>query len=63
MWPRRSRTLVPLTKLLSIKRTSEWTKFEQDTFDKIKLIVACDTLSTYPDFNKTFKIHTNASVF
>ena len=36
---------------------------EQDTFDKIKRIVAHDTLLTYPDFNETFKIHTDASAF
>ena len=30
---------------------------------KIKLIVDCDTLLTYPDFNKSFKIRNNASDF
>ena len=29
---------------------------------KIKRIMAWDTLLTYPDFNETFKIHTDASV-
>ena len=33
-------------------------------FVKLKLrIVACDTLLTYPDFNETFKIYTNARAF
>ena len=36
---------------------------EQDDFDKIKRIVAHNTLSTYPDFNETFKIHNDASAF
>ena len=36
------------------------TKTEQDYFDKIKQIVARDTLLTYPDFNETFKTHTDA---
>ena len=36
-------------------------KVEQNDFDKIKRIVARDTLSTYPDFNETFKICTDAS--
>ena len=36
-------------------------KVEQDDFDKIKRIVARNTLLTYKDFNETFKIHTNAS--
>ena len=38
-------------------------KFEQDTFNKIKRIMSCNTLLTYPDFNKTFKIHTNTRAF
>ena len=61
--PRRSHKLAPLTKLTSIKINSKWTEVEQDAFDEINQIVACDTLSTYLDFNETFKIHTNASVF
>ena len=36
---------------------------KQDAFDKIKWIVARDNLLTYPYFNETFKIHTNASAF
>ena len=63
MWPRRSHKLAPLTKLTSINRKFKWTKVEQYAFDEIKLIVARDTLLTHPDFNETFKIHTNASAF
>ena len=63
MWPRRSHTLAPLTKLTPIKRKFKWTKVEQDVFDKIKRIVARNTLLNYPDFNENFKIHTNASAF
>ena len=63
MWPRRSYTLAPLTKLTYIKRNFKWTQFEQDAFGKIKRILARDTLPTYPYFNETFKIHTNASAF
>ena len=37
--PRRSHTLAPLTKLISIKNKFKWTKFQQDDFDKIKRIV------------------------
>ena len=39
------------------------TQVKQDTFDKIKLRVAGDTLLTYPYFNETFKIHTDARAF
>ena len=63
MWPSWSHTLVPLTKLTYINRYSKWMKFDQYDFDKIKRIVACDTLLTYPDFNEAFKIHTYASAF
>ena len=63
MWPRRSHMISPLDKLTSIKRNFKWTQVEKDTFDKIKRIVARDTLSTYSDFNQTYKIHTDASVF
>ena len=61
MWPRRSHTLAPLTKLTYIKRKSRWTQVKQDAFDEIKRIVARDTLLTYLGFNETFKIHTDAS--
>ena len=63
MWPRRAHMLAPLTKLTSIKRIFEWTQVKQYTFDKIKRILAHETLPTYPDFNETFKIHPNASAF
>ena len=41
----------------------KWTKIEQDTFDEIKRIFACDTLLTYPDFNEEFKIITDTRDF
>ena len=63
IWPRRPHTLSPLTKLKSINRTFKWEKAEQDAFEKIKQIVARNTLLNYPYFNETFKIHTNASAF
>ena len=63
MCPWRSHTLVTLTGLTSIKRKFEWTQVKQDNFDKIKWIVAHDTLLTYTDFNKMFKTHTDARYF
>ena len=39
------------------------TEVKQDNSDEKKRIVASDNLSTYPDFNKTFKINTDASKF
>ena len=63
MWPRWSHTLAHLTILMSIKRNIKWVQVEQDAFDEINRIVAHNTLLTYPYFNETFKIHTDASVF
>ena len=63
MWPMRSNTLACFTILTSTKRNLKWTKVEQDDFDKIKRIFTRDTLLTYPDFNETFKIHNDASMF
>ena len=34
---------------------------EQKAFDDIKKVMARETLLVYPDFNKTFEIHTDAS--
>ena len=55
--------LATLTKITSNKRKFKWTKTKQDSFDKIKRIMARDTLLTYPYFNETFKIRTDASAF
>ena len=63
IWTIRSHTLAPLTKLTSIKKKFKWMNVEQYAFSEIKRIVAWDTLLTYPYFNETFKIHTNASEF
>ena len=63
MWPRRSHILAPSNKLTYIKRNFKRAQVKQDDFDEIKRIVTCDTILTYPDFNETFKIHTDASAF
>ena len=63
MWPRGSHTLAPLTKIIPNKVNVLWAEVEQDNFNKITRILARDTLLTYPNFNETFKIHTNASAF
>ena len=51
--------LAPLTKLAFIKKKFKWTKVKHDAFDKIKRIVARDTLLTYTDFIEIFKTHTD----
>ena len=63
MCQRWSHTLSALNELTSIKRNSRWTEVELDAFNKIKLILANDTLLIYQDFNVAFKIHTDAITF
>ena len=63
MWARLSHMLVNFIKITSNKVKFKWTKAEQDTFDEIKWIVACDNFLIYPDFNEGFKIHTDATNF
>ena len=55
--------LVPLTISTYIKWIFKWTQVKQDAFERIKQIVARDTLLTYPCLNEIFKIHTDASAF
>jgi hypothetical protein len=52
MWPRRSEILAPLTRLTSKDVPFQWTDVEQQVFDRIKAIVGCKVLLSYPDFNK-----------
>ena len=61
MWPRRSEILAPLTCLISKDDPFQWTDVEQQAFDKRKAIVCHEVLLLYPDFNKPFHIHTDAS--
>jgi hypothetical protein len=61
MWPRRSEFLAPLTCLTSKDVPFQWTDIKQQVFDKIKSIVCRKVLLSYPDFNKPFHIHTDAS--
>ena len=63
MWPRRSNTLAPLTKITPIKNKFKWKNVEKYAFNEIKRIVSRDTLLIYPDSNETFKIRTDARKF
>ena len=38
-----------------------WDRKCQEAFDSIKKIVSRETLLSYPNFNKPFEIHTDAS--
>jgi hypothetical protein len=61
MWPLRSHLLAPLSLMTSAKVNWKWTQECQDSFDQMKAIMAKETLVTFPDFTKEFKIHTDAS--
>ena len=60
MWPRRSHVLTPLTDLLGTK-LFVWNEEHQKSFLQMKAIIAKDTLMTYADHNKIFKIETDSS--
>ena len=61
MWIQWSEVLAPLMCLTSANVKFEWSDVEQMALDKIKQIVGCETLLSYPDFNLPFEINTNAS--
>ena len=55
--------VAPLTKITSSQVIFKGIKIKHDAFYEIKRIMDWDNLSTYPDFNEEFKIHTDASDF
>ena len=61
MWPKRSETLAPLTSMTSTTAKFQWTLGCQQVFQKMKKIIATQTLLTYPNFHKPIIIHTDAS--
>jgi hypothetical protein len=63
MWKQRSEILAPLTKLASTKNPWRWTDEQQNAFDTMKKIMARETILAYPNFELTFKVHTDASAY
>ena len=61
MWEGRSGTLAPLTKLCSTKTKFMWNTEQQEAFEAMKCILAREVTLSYPNFNKPFNIHTDAS--
>ena len=63
LWPRRSHILQPFTDISSGKKGQKikWTPALEEAFKDIKKMVCQQTLLTYPDWNKPFDIHTDAS--
>ena len=54
LWDKRSKLITPLTMLTSKDVKWEWNDIHQNAFNKIKQIVARETLLAYPDFSKPF---------
>jgi hypothetical protein len=69
MWRHRSHLLAPLTDLTANKDGTtgkkrgpiKWEKVHQDAFDQIKQAITDDVMLSFPDFNKPFELHTDAS--
>jgi len=61
MWVRRSHVLAPLAALTSKTTKWKWEPQHQKAFAMAKRVIAKETLLAYPNFNKTFQIHTDAS--
>ena len=61
MWVRGSEVLAPLSKLCSKTAKWEWKQEQQTAFELTKKIVSREVLLAYPNFEKPFEIHTDAS--
>jgi hypothetical protein len=61
MWPRRSEILAPLMQLCSKNVKWQWTEEHDTAFNNMKKLIIRDVQLTYPNFNKEFIIHTDAS--
>lgn len=62
MWRGRSHILAPLNELVSTKTKWKWTERQDQAFDDIKKIIGQTVLLAFPNFNKPFIIHTDASL-
>jgi hypothetical protein len=67
LWPHRLHILAPLTAKTGVPQMGEkhppfqWTSEVQKAFDQMKALMAADILCAYPNHNKPFYIHTDAS--
>jgi hypothetical protein len=60
-WKGRSTLLAPLTALTAKGKNFIWEDVHTKCFNAIKQVIGREVLLAYPDFNKPFKIHTDAS--
>ena len=63
MWSQRASLLAPLSALTSVNVKFKWEEVHQQAFEAIKRVLAREVLCSYPDFNKPFVIHTDASKY
>ena len=63
MWSKRSHYLAPLSRLTLNTVPFKWTETESKAFKDIKKMLCCETMLAFPDYNKAFEIHTDASTF
>ena len=67
LWPRRSELSAPLSSLTHGSKkgsvVQEWNDDCENAFIALKKLIAKETLLAYPNFNKKFTIHTDASDF
>jgi hypothetical protein len=67
MWPHQAHILTPLMLQTGAPKKGQpqqkyvWTEEMQAAFDQMKVLTAMDVLCTYPNHNKPFHNHTNAS--
>jgi hypothetical protein len=60
MWPLRSHILAPLTELTG-KGKFVWETKHQESFDKMKPMIATDAMLHYTNHNLPFEIYTDTS--
>ena len=67
MWPKRAHALAPLTGAVDKYRDKnkkikfKWEQEMEKAFKQMKLLLATDAMTYYPNHNKPFKIYTDAS--
>ncbi len=61
MWQHRSHVLAPLTSLTSVNIPWKWGDEQSKAFQKAKSILSKEVLLAFPQFDKPFTIHTDAS--
>ena len=62
MWRQRSTLISPLTEVSNKRgKAFVWGTRQKEAFEKIKKIIAKETMLVYPDFSLPFEVHTDSS--